>query len=50
MAVFSAITDLILASFPIIILRTLQISPRTKIALCILMGLGVMYVTLFLLL
>ncbi len=44
MSVFSVITDFILASFPILILRTLQISPRTKIALCVLMGLGVMYV------
>ena len=42
--VFSASIDLILASFPIIILRSLQISFRTKIALCLLMGLGVMYV------
>ena len=41
--VFSAITDLLLASFPILILRRLQISFRTKIALCVLMGLGVMY-------
>ena len=42
--VFSIIIDLILASFPIIILRRLQISFRTKIALCLLMGLGIMYV------
>lgn len=47
MAVFSTITDLILACFPIIILRRLQISARTKIALCLLMGLGVMYVNLY---
>ena len=39
--VLSVITDLICASFPIIVLRNLQVKSSTKIGLCILMGLGV---------
>ena len=40
----SVTTDLILAAFPIFFLRKLQVNLRTKIALCTLMGLGLMYV------
>ena len=40
-------TDLILATFPVFFLRKLQVSFRTKAALCFLMGLGVMYVPSF---
>ncbi len=42
--VLSVIADLICAALPIIFLRNLQINRRTKIGLCLLMGLGVMYV------
>ena len=41
--VFSIITDLILSCFPIFVLRGVKINIRTKIGLCVLMGLGVMY-------
>ena len=44
--VLSIITDLICAAFPIFFLRGLQVRLRTKIALCVLMGLGVMSATL----
>ncbi len=40
--VLSIVSDLICAAFPILFLRNLQISIRTKIALFVLMGLGVM--------
>ena len=40
--ILSIITDLICAAFPIFFLRDLQLKLRTKIALCLLMGLGVM--------
>ena len=35
-------TDYFLSAFPILILRKVQISLRSKIGLCLLMGLGVM--------
>ena len=38
--VFSALTDIVLATTPLLFLKDLQISPRTKICLCILMGAG----------
>ncbi len=41
--VLSVISDLICAAFPVLFLRNLQIKMRTKVALCSLMGLGVMY-------
>ena len=41
--VLSIISDLICAAFPVLFLRNLQIKKRTKVALCVLMGLGVMY-------
>ena len=41
--VLSVFTDLICAAFPIFFLRNLQVKLRTKVALCLLMGLGVMY-------
>ena len=41
--VLSIISDLICAAFPVLFLRNLQIKLRTKVALCALMGLGVMY-------
>lgn len=40
--VLSVITDLICAAFPVFFLRNLQVKTRTKVALCSLMGLGVM--------
>ncbi|MCJ1476866.1 hypothetical protein MMC13_005535 [Lambiella insularis] len=40
-AVISIVSDFFLAAFPILILRKVQISIRVKIALCALMGLGV---------
>ncbi|KAI4236318.1 MAG: hypothetical protein LQ352_008023, partial [Teloschistes flavicans] len=40
---FSVLSDLILATMPLFFLRHLQISPRTKILLCVLMGAG--YIT-----
>ncbi|CAF9937459.1 MAG: hypothetical protein HETSPECPRED_000546 [Heterodermia speciosa] len=39
--VLSVITDLICAAFPVFFLRGLQVKLRVKIALCLLMGLGV---------
>ena len=42
-AVLSALTDVIIAAFPIFFLRNLKVSFRTKLALCVLMGLGLMY-------
>lgn len=39
--VFSIVSDFICAAFPIVLLWDVQISKRTKIALCFLMGLGV---------
>ena len=44
--VISIVSDVILAAFPILILYRVQISFRLKIALCGLMGLGIMYVSL----
>ena len=44
LVVLSIVTDLICAAFPIFFLRGLQVKLRTKIALCVLMGLGVMSV------
>ncbi|KAL8757326.1 MAG: hypothetical protein Q9199_002310 [Rusavskia elegans] len=38
--VLSIITDLICAAFPVFFLKGLQVSLRTKIGLCLLMGLG----------
>lgn len=40
-AVFSFITDFICAAFPIVLLRNLKIKKQSKIALCCLMGLGI---------
>ena len=42
--VISIASDFILAAFPILILRKVQIKPRLKVGLCVLMGLGVMLV------
>ncbi|KAK0507763.1 hypothetical protein JMJ35_009652 [Cladonia borealis] len=39
--ILSIISDLICAAFPVLFLRNLQIKMRTKVALCVLMGLGV---------
>ena len=39
--VISAISDFMLAAYPILILARVQISLRKKIGLCLLMGLGV---------
>ncbi|KAL8812818.1 MAG: hypothetical protein Q9223_002030 [Gallowayella weberi] len=39
--VFSIISDFILAAFPIVLLWNVQLSKRTKVGLCLLMGLGV---------
>ena len=39
--VISIVSDFFLAAFPILILRKVQISLRSKIGLCLLMGLGV---------
>ncbi|KAF6217907.1 hypothetical protein HO133_006319 [Letharia lupina] len=39
--VFSFITDFICAAFPIVLLRNLKIKKQSKIALCCLMGLGI---------
>ena len=41
-SVLSAVTDLICAAFPVFFLRDLQVKFRVKLALCVLMGLGVM--------
>ncbi|KAL8828893.1 MAG: hypothetical protein Q9191_002324 [Dirinaria sp. TL-2023a] len=43
--VLSIITDLLCATFPAFFLRDLQVKFKTKIALCILMGLGVITAT-----
>ena len=40
--VLSAFTDVICAAFPILFLRSLHVNFRTKIALIMLMGLGLM--------
>ena len=40
--VLSIITDIICATFPIFFLRNLRVRLRTKVALCLLMGLGIM--------
>ncbi|MCJ1373954.1 hypothetical protein MMC20_005184 [Loxospora ochrophaea] len=40
-AIISVVSDFILAGFPILILRKVKIGMRTKVALCCLMGLGV---------
>lgn len=42
--VISIVSDFILATYPIFILRRLQMALRVKIGLCILMGLGIMLV------
>ncbi|KAI4233244.1 MAG: hypothetical protein LQ349_004533 [Xanthoria aureola] len=39
--VFSIVSDFILAGFPILLLWNVQLSKRTKVGLCVLMGLGV---------
>lgn len=41
---WSIVTDFACAGFPIVILRKLQISQRTKLALWGIMGLGILYV------
>jgi hypothetical protein len=41
---WSIVTDFACAGFPIVILRKLQINPRTKLALWGIMGLGILYV------
>ena len=43
----SIITDFIGAAFPIVLLWNVDIRLRSKIALCLLMGLGVVYVSDF---
>lgn len=40
--VISAVSDFAFAAFPILLLWKLQMKLRTKFALCLLMGLGVM--------
>ena len=40
--VISIISDFFVSAFPILILRKVQISFRSKVGLCLLMGLGVM--------
>ena len=42
-AVLSIVTDLVCAALPSIFLRNVQINRKTKIGLCILMSLGVMW-------
>ena len=44
LAVFSVVVDFIGAAFPVVLLWNAKISIRDKIALCLLMGLGVMLV------
>ncbi|KAL8760418.1 MAG: hypothetical protein Q9199_000042 [Rusavskia elegans] len=39
--VFSIVSDFVLAGFPIVLLWNVQLSKRTKVGLCMLMGLGV---------
>ena len=46
MEVISIVSDVILAAFPILILYKVQISFKLKLALCALMGLGLMYVSI----
>ena len=46
-ALISIISDVLLALFPIVILWKVQISLRTKVGLCSLMGLGLMCVSSF---
>ncbi len=41
---FAVVTDFICSLLPSIFLRKVQISPRSKLALCGLMSLGLMYV------
>ena len=43
--VISAVSDFAFAAFPILILWRVQMALKSKIALCMLMGLGVVYVT-----
>ncbi|KAK3314345.1 integral membrane protein [Apodospora peruviana] len=38
---FSAVSDLVLALFPILIIKDLKIEARLKLALCVVMGLGI---------
>lgn len=47
-ALISIISDFMLALFPIVLLWKVQIATRIKAGLCALMGLGLMYVGLFL--
>ena len=44
-AVFSIFTDLICTSLPVIILWNIRINFKQKVAICGLMGLGLLYVT-----
>ena len=44
--VIAIVSDFVLASYPIFILRKIQMSLRSKVGLCILMGLGIMSVHL----
>lgn len=46
-AVISIVTDFIGATFPIFLLWNVDIKLRSKVALCLLMGLGVVYVLPF---
>ncbi|KAL8674515.1 MAG: hypothetical protein Q9168_001107 [Polycauliona sp. 1 TL-2023] len=39
--VFSIVSDFVLAGFPVLLLWNVQLSKRTKVGLCMLMGLGV---------
>lgn len=43
-AAIAIVTDLVCAGFPIIILRKLKINRRTKYALWVIMGIGLLYV------
>ena len=42
MAALDILTDLVCAGIPILVIRQLQMNKRTKILLCLLMGLGVL--------
>ena len=42
--VISAVSDFVFSSYPILILWKLQMKLKTKIALCCLMGVGILYV------
>ena len=44
LSVISIVTDFIGATFPIFLLWNVDIKLRSKVALCLLMGLGVVYV------